>query len=87
MSKFTNYTLFALLLASIQPVLASESASPPYVVPKLVAQTPMNTVNSISDFFSKAENKVKIQFPSNETRYVWQNMSRFYTTAPILRDG
>jgi hypothetical protein len=44
-------------------------------------------IEAIQKFFADPKNKVKIQFPSPETQYAWQQMSRFYPTAQILREG
>lgn len=79
-----SVTLIALPAAFAR---AEEGASAKFMVPKQVSDTPMEAVASISNFFSQPENKFKIQFPSNETRFVWQNFSRFYPTAQVLRDG
>lgn len=51
------------------------------------SDTPLEAIESIHRFFAEPDNKVKIQFPIPETAYAWQNMSRFYPTAMILRAG
>lgn len=51
----------------------------------LVVNTPYNRVLEIGEFFIKPENRVKIQFPIQESHYAWQNMSKFYPTSQILR--
>ncbi|MEZ9592676.1 6-aminohexanoate hydrolase [Vibrio breoganii] len=44
-------------------------------------------IQQIHDFFLEKGNKVKIQFPEPQSQYAWQNMSRFFPTAQITRDG
>ena len=44
-------------------------------------------VLEISTFFNDPANKVKIQFPSSETEFAWVNMSKYYPTAQVVRDG
>ena len=53
----------------------------------LYANIPLSKVLGISEFFYDPANKVKIQFPSEQTRYAWLNMSKFYPTAQIMRGG
>ncbi len=55
--------------------------------PQKAADTSVQRIEEIHGFFNVPANKVKIQFPIPETGYAWQNMSRFYPTAMILRDG
>lgn len=38
---------------------------------------PFSKVMEISDFFNDPENMVKIQFPSEESKYAWVNMSKY----------
>jgi CubicO group peptidase (beta-lactamase class C family) len=57
------------------------------IVPTITAETPMDSVSAIHEFFGSAEGKVRFQLPSPETQYGWQHASRFYKTAQILRDG
>jgi CubicO group peptidase (beta-lactamase class C family) len=56
-------------------------------VPQITAETPMETVSAIHEFFNSAEGKVRFQLASPETQYGWQHTSRFYKTEQILRDG
>jgi CubicO group peptidase (beta-lactamase class C family) len=59
-----------------------------YAKPEDVASNiPLEKVIEISSFFSRPENKVRIQFPGPESQYAWQNMSKFLPTAQILRGG
>ncbi|WP_299694001.1 serine hydrolase [uncultured Vibrio sp.] len=44
-------------------------------------------VYNAHDFFLQKDNRVKIQFPNKESKFAWQNLSRFYPTAQIERDG
>ncbi|MDV5168579.1 serine hydrolase [Photobacterium rosenbergii] len=44
-------------------------------------------VYRVHDFFLQDGNRVKLQFPIEESAFAWQNMSRFYPTAQIERDG
>lgn len=38
-------------------------------------------------FFLEKGNRVKLQFPIEQSHFAWQNLSRFYPTAQIVRDG
>lgn len=59
-----------------------------YAKPENIASgIPLEQVLTISSFFSKPENKVRIQFPGPEAQYAWQNMSKFFPTAQINRGG
>ncbi|WP_394149126.1 serine hydrolase domain-containing protein [Vibrio maritimus] len=61
--------------------------------PTLAEQTNLSTaisvddINNISRFFNQPQNKVKIQFPSAQTEFAWVNMSKFYPTSQVPRDG
>lgn len=46
-------------------------------VPTITAETPMDSVTAIHDFFNSAEGKVRFQLASSETQYGWQHASRF----------
>jgi len=48
---------------------------------------PLEKVLAISAFFQNPENMVKIQFPSDETKYAWVHMSKYYHTAQVMRKG
>lgn len=54
---------------------------------KLTVETPVSTIHEIHDFYGQPKNKPLIQVADARTHYAWQNMSRFYPTAQILRDG
>ncbi|PWJ38525.1 serine hydrolase domain-containing protein [Sediminitomix flava] len=45
----------------------------------------LEKIHEINTFFSKDENKVKIQFASDETKYAWQNIPEFYNVARIAK--
>jgi CubicO group peptidase (beta-lactamase class C family) len=53
----------------------------------IASNIPLEEVLSISTFFSRPENKVRIQFPGPEAQYAWQNMSKFFPNAQINRGG
>jgi CubicO group peptidase (beta-lactamase class C family) len=72
----------AVLLLAVSAHLAG-GAEPP----QKAADTLVQRIEEIHAFFAQPENRVKIQFPIPETGYAWQNMSRFYPTAVVLRDG
>ena len=44
-------------------------------------------VYNTHDFFLEKGNRVKLQFPIEQSKFAWQNLSRFYPTAQIERDG
>ena len=52
-----------------------------------LANTPIERVLEITDYFAAPENRGKIQFPSPESAYMWQNLGRMYNVADVLRDG
>ncbi|MCU8188824.1 hypothetical protein M2H07_13665 [Vibrio vulnificus] len=54
----------------------------------IVNETTTNkAVAETHDFFLEKGNRVKLQFPIAESHFAWQNISRFYNTAQIERDG
>jgi hypothetical protein len=53
----------------------------------LSTNVPLAKVLEVSDFLNAPENRDKIQFPSDETRFGWVNMSRYYQTAQVRRSG
>ena len=53
----------------------------------LSTNIPLAKILETSEFFHDPANKVKIQFPSDQSRYAWVNMSRFYPTAQVMRSG
>jgi CubicO group peptidase (beta-lactamase class C family) len=59
-----------------------------YAKPENIASgIPIEQVVAISSFYSKPENKVKIQFPLPEALYGWQHISKFFPTAQVNRAG
>jgi len=54
---------------------------------KILANTPIERVMEITDFFSVPENRGKIQLPSPESAYIWQNLGRMYNVVDVLRGG
>lgn len=59
-----------------------------YAKPQDVASNiSIDSVLAISEYLSRSENKVKVQFPGPKTQYAWQNMSIFFPTAQVLRSG
>jgi CubicO group peptidase (beta-lactamase class C family) len=82
-----NALLRVLIPAGITAPIASAASAEKPSRPKLPADASIERVLDLHAFFRAPENKVKIQFPSPETHYAWQNMSRFYPTAQIMRDG
>jgi CubicO group peptidase (beta-lactamase class C family) len=53
----------------------------------LSSNIPLSKVLAVSEYFTIPENRVKIQFPTEQSRYAWVNMSKFYPTAQVLRSG
>ncbi len=53
----------------------------------LKTNIPLEKVLAISEYFQNPENKVKIQFPSEQSSYAWVNMSKYYPTAQVMRKG
>jgi CubicO group peptidase (beta-lactamase class C family) len=49
--------------------------------------TPLARTQEIHKYFNEPANRVKIQFPSSESQYAWQHLTRFYPTTRIARDG
>ncbi len=71
--------LTACALALSQGVTAQEGTS--------TADTPLERVKEIQEYFAQPENMVKFQFASPETQYAWQHVSQFYPTARFARAG
>ncbi|UGA56426.1 serine hydrolase domain-containing protein [Vibrio sp. VB16] len=44
-------------------------------------------VYNTHEFFLQKSNRVKLQFPIEQSKFAWQNLSRFYPTAQVERDG
>jgi len=53
----------------------------------LSTNIPLSKVLNVSEFFNNPANKVKIQFPSEQSAYAWVNMSKYYPTAQVMRKG
>lgn len=86
MSLFRIAAGALLALAVAQPAAAQDGpilADPA----EISTNVPLSRVLEISAFFNAPENKVKIQFPSPETAFAWVNMSKYYPTAQVPRDG
>jgi len=47
----------------------------------LSTSIPLSKALDFSAFFNKPDNRVKIQFPIEESAYAWVNMSKYYPTA------
>jgi CubicO group peptidase (beta-lactamase class C family) len=54
---------------------------------RILANTPIERVVEIQEFFAIPENHIKVQFPIPESAYIWQNMGRVYNTVDVLRGG
>lgn len=50
-------------------------------------QTPIKDIEEYKTYFDAPENKPQIQVANEKTHYAWQNMSNYYYTAQVLRDG
>jgi CubicO group peptidase (beta-lactamase class C family) len=48
---------------------------------------PLAQVLGVSQYFHDPENMVKIQFPTDESKFAWVNMSKYYLTAQVMREG
>ena len=53
----------------------------------LSTNVPLAKVLDVSAFLNAPENRDRIQFPSDETQFAWVNMSRYYPTAQVRRNG
>jgi len=59
-----------------------------YAKPRDISSNiPLEKVLGISEYFLNPENMVKIQFPTNESKFAWVDMSKYYRTAQVARDG
>ena len=85
--KIIQLIISALCVALAFCALAIAQNTVKVEVPTITADTPMDSVSAIHEFFGSAGGKVRFQLPSPETQYGWQHASRFYKTAQILRDG
>ena len=53
----------------------------------LSTNIPLSEALYFSAFFNKPDNRVKIQFPIEESAYAWVNMSKYYPTVQVMRQG
>ncbi len=53
----------------------------------LTVNIPLSKILETSAFFHDPTNKVQMQFPNDNSRYAWVNMSKFYPTAQVARSG
>lgn len=54
---------------------------------RLKADTEIKEIRDMKSYYSKPENTVEIQLVNDRNAYVWQNMSGFFKTRSINRDG
>lgn len=54
---------------------------------QISSEIPLSEIGEIHEFFSEPQNSAQILQASDNTQYVWQNMSRFYQTALVPRAG
>lgn len=95
MKRYKRNSMVALLvlmtaLGSAQAQEQHTTLSHPTIteVPKdALANKSMEEVKEIQEFFGVLENRIKFQFPIPQTRYMWQNLGRMYTTVDVLRGG
>ena len=81
--------VFVTMIAAVLSVPAIVVAQTVVIKPEQTptSATPLARTQEIHEYFNLPENRVKIQFPSPESRYAWQHMSRFYQTARFARGG
>lgn len=48
---------------------------------------PLAKVLAVSEYFDNPENMVTMQFPAEESKYAWVNMSKYYPTVQVMRQG
>lgn len=93
LNKLTSAVALVVTVAISGGVVASNPQMTTLNGPTLAEHSDLSTAISldkaqeISKFFNQPENKVKIQFPSAETEYAWVNMSKFYHTVQVPRNG
>jgi CubicO group peptidase (beta-lactamase class C family) len=51
------------------------------------SNVPLEKVLAVSAFFQNPQNMVKIQFPTDESKFAWVNMSKYYHSAQVMREG
>lgn len=76
-----------LLCATILTLSINSFAQKNLASTEISAYEPISNLRQTYQFYSQPENKVKIQLPNYETVNVWQNMSKLFPTAQILREG
>lgn len=54
---------------------------------KVASNLTMEKYQAIVSYFNNPLNKVRMQFPGDESRFAWQNMSLFFPTAQVPRSG
>ncbi len=91
LGKPNSHTPISYLRPSLKAiVLAGASAFLPHITVaenKLAVDTPLGEIRDNHDFFGEEKNRVQMLAASPRTQWAWQNMSRFFPTAQILRDG
>ena len=81
-------TCLFLTVPALTAVAAEKTPGVIYAKPEnLRNNIPLSKVMEVSAFFNIPENKVKIQFPSEQSAYAWVNQSKFYPTAQVMRQG
>lgn len=79
------------LFLTIQAVSGGEAVKTKGVIhakpENLSTSIPLSKALDFSAFFNKPDNRVKIQFPSEQSAYAWVNMSKYYPTAQVMRKG
>ncbi|KIO37865.1 serine hydrolase domain-containing protein [Shewanella sp. cp20] len=68
-------------------ILAALSASNVMANESVNGSSSQADVYHTHEFFLQKGNRVKLQFPIEQSKFAWQNLSRFYPTAQIERDG
>lgn len=54
---------------------------------KLVVNTSLEEIRDIHSYYGNPDNVVMIQIANEKTLSVWQNISSYFPTSQILRDG
>ena len=91
--RLIRHAAIAGLTAVLMIPLVASARDIPTNGPILAAPDDLSTAVSldyvldISAFFNDPANKVKIQFPSPETQFAWVNISKYYPTAQVMRNG
>lgn len=74
-----------------QEVEVKTDTGNPFVVVKPeqtpTTATPLARTQEFHKYFNTPENRVKIQFPTPESQYAWQHVTRYYPTVRSARDG